>query len=66
MKVNEYLMSDIAKEYDEYTINIQDTEGNLIYYGDKYDLIISDEFGELLILDVEKIREEKLLIFMTL
>ena len=66
MKVNEYLMSDIAKEYDEYTINIEDTEGNIIYYGDKYDLIISDEFGELLILDVEKIREEKLLIFMTL
>ena len=65
MKVNEYLMSDIAKEYDEYTINIQDTEGNIIYYGDKYDLIISDEFGELLILDVEKIKDEKLLIFMT-
>ena len=42
MKVNEYLMSDIAKEYDEYTINIQDTEGNIIYYGDKYDLIISE------------------------
>ena len=65
MKVNEYLMSDIAKEYDEYTINIEDTEGNIIYYGDKYDLIISDEFGELLILDVEKIKDEKLLIFMT-
>ena len=65
MKVNEYLLSDIAKEYDEYTINIQDTEGNIIYYGDKYDLIISDEFGELLILDVEKIKDEKLLIFMT-
>ena len=65
MKVNEYLMSDIAKEYDEYTINIQDTEGNIIYYGDKYDLITSDEFGELLILDVEKIKDEKLLIFMT-
>ena len=65
MKVNEYLMSDIAKEYDEYTINIQDTEGNIVYYGDKYDLITSDEFGELLILDVEKIKDEKLLIFMT-
>ena len=65
MKVNEYLMSDIAKEYDEYTINIEDTEGNIIYYGDKYDLIISDEFGELIILDVEKIKDEKLLIFMT-
>ena len=65
MKVNEYLMSDIAKEYDEYTINIQDTEGNIVYYGDKYDLITSDEFGELLILDIEKIKDEKLLIFMT-
>ena len=66
MKVNEYLMSDIAKEYDEYTISVQDTEGNILYYGDKYDLITFDEYGDLLILKVEEIKEEKLLIFMTL
>ena len=66
MKVNEYLMSDILNEYDDYTISVQDEEGNILYYGDKYDLITSDEYGELLILKVEEIREEKLLIFMAL
>ena len=35
MKVNEYLMSDIAKEYDDYTISVQDEEGNKLLYGDK-------------------------------
>ena len=66
MKVNEYLMSDISKEYDDYTVQVQDEEGNILYYGDKYDLITSDEYGDLLILKVEEIEDEKLLIFMTL
>ena len=66
MKVNEYLMSDIAKEYDDYTISVQDTEGNILFYGDKYDLITSDEYGELLVLKTEEIKEEKILIFMVL
>ena len=66
MKVNEYLMSDISKEYDDYTVQVQDAEGNILFYGDKYDLITSDEFGELLVLKAEEIKEEKLLIFMTL
>lgn len=66
MKVNEYLMSDIAKEYDDYTIIVQDQEGNIIYFGDKYDLITSDEYGGLLILKIEENKKEKYLIFMTL
>ena len=66
MKVNEYLLSDICNEYDDYTISVQDEEGNILFYGDKYDLITSDEYGELLILKAEEIKEEKLLIFMTI
>ena len=66
MKVYEYLLSDVANEYDEYTISIQDEEGNNLYYGDKYDLITSDEFGELLVLKTEENKKEKYLIFMTL
>ena len=66
MKVNEYLMSDVAKEYDDYTISVQDQEGNIIFYGDKYDLITSDEYGDLLVLKTEENKKEKLLIFMTL
>ena len=66
MKVNEYLMSDIAKEYDDYTISVQDAEGNIMFYGDKYDLITSDEYGELLVLKTEENNEEKILIFMVL
>ena len=66
MKVNEYLMSDIAKEYDDYTISVQDQEGNILFYGDKYDLITSDEYGDLLVLKTEEIKEEKILIFMIL
>ena len=66
MKVNEYLMSDISKEYDDYTVQVQDEEGNILFYGDKYDLITSDEYGELLILKTEENKKEKLLIFMTL
>ena len=66
MKVNEYLMGDITKVYDDYTVQVQDEEGNILYYGDKYDLITSDEYGELLVLKTEEIKKEKLLIFMTL
>ena len=66
MKVYEYLLSDVAKEYDEYSITIQDTEGNILFYGDKYDLITSDEYGDLLILKTEENKKEKYLIFMTL
>ena len=66
MKVNEYLMSDITKVYDDYTVQVQDAEGNILYYGDKYDLITSDEYGELLVLKIEENKKEKLLIFMTL
>ena len=66
MKVNEYLMSDVAKEYDNYTISVQDQEGNILFFGDKYDLITSDEYGELLVLKTEENKKEKYLIFMTL
>ena len=66
MKVNEYLMSDVAKEYDDYTISEQDQEGNILFYGDKYDLITSDEYGDLLVLKTEENKKEKYLIFMTL
>lgn len=66
MKVNEYLLSDIAKEYDDYTISVQDEEGNILFYGDKYDLITSDEFGDLLVLKTEENKKENYLIFMTL
>lgn len=66
MKVNEYLMSDVANEYDDYTISVQDAEGNNLFYGDKYDLITSDDYGNLLVLKTEENKKEKLLIFMTL
>ena len=66
MRVVDYLLSDIAKEYDDYTVQVQDEEGNILFYGDKYDLITSDEFGELLILKTEENKKEKYLIFMTL
>lgn len=66
MKVNEYLMSDITRVYDDYTISVQDQEGNILFYGDKYDLITSDEYGELLVLKTEENKKEKYLIFMTL
>ena len=66
MKVNEYLMSDVAKEYDDYTISEQDQEGNILFYGDKDDLITSDEYGDLLVLKTEENKKEKYLIFMTL
>ena len=64
MKVNEYLMSDICNEYDDYSIIVQDEEGNILFYGDKYDLITSDEYGDLLILKTEENKKEKYLIFM--
>ena len=63
MKVNEYLMSDISKEYDDYTVQVQDEEGNILFYGDKYDLIISDEFDYSEILKVEENKKEKYIIF---
>ena len=66
MKVIEFLLRDIAKEYDDYTISVQDTEGNILFYGDKYDLITSDEYGNLLVLKTEENKKEKYLIFMTL
>lgn len=66
MKVNEYLLSDIEKEYDDYSIIVQDQEGNILFYGDKYDLLTSDEYGELLVLKTEENKKEKYLIFMTL
>lgn len=66
MKVNEYLMSDIAKEYDDYVVTIYDEECNNLYYGDKYDLITSDEYGELFVLKIEENKKEKYLDFMTL
>ena len=66
MKVNEYLLSDISNTYDEYTISVQDQEGNILFYGDKYDLITSDEYGDLLVLKAEENTKEKYLIIMTL
>ena len=39
MKVNEYLMSDVAKEYDDYTIIVQDQEGNILF---TYDVIFEE------------------------
>ena len=65
MEVKEYLLRDISNNYDDYTISVQDEEGNIIFYGDKYDLITSNEFDDLLVLHVEEIKEEKLLIFVT-
>ena len=59
-------MSDISNTYDEYTISVQDEEGNIIFYGNKYDLITSDEFDNLLVLHVEEIESEKIIIFTTL
>ena len=66
MKVNEYLLSDVANEYDEYTISVQDQEGNILFYGDKYDLITSDEYGDLLVLKTEENKKEKYLIFVVI
>ena len=66
MSVVEYLLSDISNKYDEYTISVQDEEGNIIFYGNKYDLITSDEFDNLLVLHVEEIESEKIIIFTTL
>lgn len=66
MSVVEYLLSDISNKYDEYTISIQDEEGNIIFYGNKYDLITTDEFDNFLVLHVEEIESEKILIFTTI
>ena len=66
MSVVEYLLSDISNTYDEYTISVQDEEGNIIFYGNKYDLITSDEYNDLLVLKVEEITKEKILIICAL
>ena len=65
MSVVEYLLSDISNTYDEYTISVLDEEYNILYFGDKYDLITSDDYGELLVLKTEENKKEKYLIFMT-
>ena len=64
MKVNEYLMSDIEKEYDDYSVYVEDEEGSILYCGDKYDLITSDEFDYNEILKVEENKKEKYIIFL--
>ena len=66
MKVNEYLMSDIMNIYDDYTIIVQDEEGNILFYGDKYDLITNDEFEDLIVLKTEENVNEKYLILLCL
>ena len=62
MKAYEYMLSDIEQEYIDYSIILQDEEGNTMFYGDKYDLITSDKYGDLLVLKVEEDRSEKMLI----
>ena len=64
MKVNEYLMSDIANEYDDYSVYVEDEEGCILYCGDKYDLITSDDFDYSEILKVEENKKEKYIIFL--
>ena len=66
MKVCEYMLSDIEQVYIDYSIVLQDEEGNILFYGDRYDLITSDEYGDLLILKTEENKKEKYLIFTTL
>ena len=66
MTVCEYMMSDIEQEYIDYSIVLQDEEGNILFYGDKYDLITSDEYGDLLVLKVEEDKEGKTLIICAL
>lgn len=66
MSVVEYLLSDISNTYDEYTISVQDEEGNIIFYGNKYDLITSGDYDDFLVLHVEEIESEKIIIFITL
>ena len=66
MTVVEYLLRDISNIYDDYTVTIQDEEGNIIFYGNKYDLITSDKYGDLLVIKVEEITSEKILIICAL
>ena len=66
MSVVEYLLRDIEKQYDDYTISVQDEEGNIIFYGNKYDLITSDEFEDLIVLKTEENVNEKYLILLCL
>ena len=64
MTVVEYLFRDIEKQYDDYTISVQDEEGNNLYYGDKYDVILVDELDKFEVLKVEENKNDKYLIFM--
>ena len=63
MKVIEYLLSDVSKEYDECSISVQDEEGNILYYADKYDIIVTEELNNYEVLKVEYNNKEKYLIF---
>ena len=63
MTVKEYLLRDISNIYDDYTIVIQDEDSNIIYYGDKYDLLVSDNYDDFIVLHTEENKEEKYLIF---
>lgn len=66
MTVVEYLLRDISNTYDDYTISVQDEEGNILFYGNKYDLITSDEFEDLIVLKAEENVNEKYLILLCL
>lgn len=64
MTIVEYLLRDIEKQYDDYTISVQDEEGNNLYYGDKYDVMLVDELDKFELLKVEENKKDKYLIFM--
>ena len=66
MKVIEYLLSDVSKEYDECSISVQDEEGNILYYADKYDIIVTEELNNYEVLKVEYNNKEKYLIFVVI
>lgn len=66
MTVVEYLLRDISNTYDDYIISIQDEEGNILFYGNKYDLITSDKFEDLIVLKAEENVNEKYLILLCL
>lgn len=63
MTVVEYLLRDISNTYDDYSISLQDEEGNILFYGNKYDLITSDKFEDFILLKVEEETNEKILRF---
>ena len=66
MTVVEYLLRDISNTYDDYSISLQDEEGNILFYGNKYDLITSDKFEDLIVLKAEENVNEKYLILLCL